>query len=205
MRKPLPKLMAIADPSDHNEDFLDHIEIALGAGVRLIQFRAKHLSANQQWALGAEVAALCAAFGALMVVNDRCDVARAVAADGVHLPAHGLPVDAARRTVTDRLVGVSCHSTSDVILAEEDGADYVTLSPIFESASKPGYGPALGLEVLRVTAEASTIPIYALGGINPLRATESLSAGAYGVALMSGVFGGEIDKNVQKLLDVLHA
>jgi thiamine-phosphate pyrophosphorylase len=203
MRKPLPKLMAIADPSEQNEDFLDNIEIALGAGVRLVQFRAKHLSADQQWNLGAEVAALCAAFGALMIVNDRCDVARAVAADGVHLPAHGLPVDAARRTVTDRLVGVSCHSTAEVILAEEDGADYVTLSPVFESASKPGYGPPLGLDVLRVTARASVIPIYALGGIDPLRATDCLNAGAYGIALMSGVFSGEIDRNVHKLLDVL--
>jgi len=204
MRKPLPKLMAIADPSEQDEHFLDHIELALGAGVRLIQFRAKHLTARQQWNLGREVAALCAAFGALLLVNDRCDVAIAVDADGMHLPAHGLPVYVARRTQADWAVGVSCHSVADVLQAGEDGADYVTLSPIFESASKPGYGPALGLNVLRAAAAESPIPIYALGGMNPAHATESLKAGAYGIAVMSGVFSGEIDSNVQKLLGALH-
>lgn len=205
MRRPLPKLMAIADPSGQDEDFLDHIELALGAGVRLIQFRAKHLNANQQWNLGREVAALCAAFGALLFVNDRCDVGLAVDADGVHLPAQGLPVYVARRTQPDWCVGVSCHSVADVIQAEDDGANYVTLSPIFESSSKPGYGPALGLGVLSDAAAASTIPIFALGGLNTVRAKESLLAGAYGVALMSGVFSGEIDKNVRKLLEVLYS
>jgi thiamine-phosphate pyrophosphorylase len=123
MRKPLPKLMAIADPSEQGEQFLDNIELALGAGVRLIQFRAKHLSANQQWDLGREVAALCAAFGAQLLVNDRCDVAVAVDADGVHLPAHGLPVYVARRTLPDGFMGVSCHCVEDVIQAQDAGAD----------------------------------------------------------------------------------
>lgn len=201
----LPKLMAIADPSAQDEHFLDSIETALGAGARLIQFRAKHLSAKQQWELGREVAALCAAYGAQMLVNDRCDVAIALDADGVHLPSHGLPVYVARRTGPDWAVGMSCHSIEDVIQAEEDGADYVTLSPIFESASKPGYGPAIGIDGLKAAVLATNIPIYALGGIDPTRVRACLEAGAFGVAVMGGVFGGEIDKNVSKLLEVLHS
>src|SRR5687767_12998828 len=88
--------------------------------------------------------------GPKIIVNTRADVALVVGAQGVHLPAGSIPPSRLRTlTGPDFLIGVSCHSLVDVVRAEEEGAGYVYLSPIFESPSKPGYGPALGLDLLR--------------------------------------------------------
>ena len=203
MIESLPNWMVIADPSAVDSPFLDAVEAVLAGGVTLIQFRAKHLAASEQWKLGRAVAELCAAYRAKLHVNDRADLAYVLGADGVHLPANGLPVEAARRLLPDGLIGVSCHSIADVIEATEDGADYVTLSPIFETSSKPGYGPALGCHKLTTSTKAATIPVYALGGITPERVDECLTRGAHGIATMGGVLRGDISKNVQDFLRVL--
>lgn len=188
----LPRLYVIADPSacivpDDRVSFLETLEETLAGGARLVQFRAKHLSPAQQWEFGKEVSAMCSAYAAHLIVNDRADLALALDADGVHLPANGLPVAVARRLMEWRKVGVSCHSVADVITAEEEGAHFVTLSPIFSSTSKPGYGPALDLHNLKTAANLVKIPIFALGGISPETTASCRSVGAYGVASMSGI------------------
>ncbi|QDG52034.1 thiamine phosphate synthase [Persicimonas caeni] len=89
------------------------------------------------------------------------------------------------------IIGVSTHSLAEAKAAEQSGADFVTLSPIFETASKPGYGPALGLDELARVCKAIDIPVYALAGITPERVEACLDAGAYGVAVMGGVMRAE--------------
>jgi thiamine-phosphate pyrophosphorylase len=202
--KPLPRLIAIADATSPQPEavhaLLDGIETALGEGVQTLLLRAKTLSPRDQWEIGRRVAGLCAAYNATLLISDRADLARALGADGVHLPANGLPVDVARRTLTDHIVGVSCHSVADVLKAEEDGADYVFLSPIFVSASKPEYGPPLGTEVLADACRKTSRPVFALGGVTPGNAGACVDAGARGVAVMSGIFSGDVVANVQKLM-----
>lgn len=183
----LHRLYLVADVSGTNEaddaaSYLDRVSSALAEGIRLVQFRAKQFPAAVQWELGAKVSALCAAYNATMIVNDRADLALALDAAGVHLPATGMPISAARRLMEWRFVGVSCHSVAEAIRAEEDGADYVTLSPIFLTDSKPGYGPPLGLHQLKTAAHALTIPVFALGGITKANQEDCLDAGAWGVA-----------------------
>jgi thiamine-phosphate pyrophosphorylase len=121
----------------------------------------------------------------LLLVNDRVDVARVVGSRGVHLPAGGLPVADARRILGPRaLIGRSAHSAEEARRAQAEGADYVFLGPIWETASHPGRKP-LGPEALAQCAPARVI---AIGGITAERAPVCREAGAYGVAVITAVW-----------------
>jgi len=121
--------------------------------------------------------------GTRVVVNDRVDVALATGADGVHLAGHSMPVQVVRHFVSSAfLIGVSCHSLEEAMAAESGGADYLVLGPVFETPSKLGYGPPLGLEKLRNVTSRIRIPVLALGGITVDRVRPCLEAGASGIA-----------------------
>lgn len=130
--------------------------------------------------------------GPKVIVNNRLDVALAAGAQGVHLPSGSIPPVRLRAlTGLDFLIGVSCHSLLDAIRAEEEGAGYVFLSPIFASPSKPGYGPVLGLDVLHEICRRVRIPVLALGGVDERRAAECVAAGAAGFASISAFAASE--------------
>ncbi|MGD0012490.1 MAG: thiamine phosphate synthase [Terriglobia bacterium] len=156
------------------------------AGVDIVQVREKDLTSRELIALVEE--ALSASRepgmgGARVVVNDRVDVALAGGADGAHLAAHSMPVQVVRRFVPRAFViGVSCHSLGEAMAAESGGADYLVLGPVFETPSKLGYGPPLGLEKLRNVTSRIRIPVLALGGITVDRIRPCLEAGASGIA-----------------------
>jgi thiamine-phosphate diphosphorylase len=149
----------------------------------VVQLRAKGLDAGE---LLKRALRLMSQFHGTLLINDRVDVCLAAGAAGVHLPGNRIaPIRLKRRFGERLIVGVSCHSADDVARAADEGADYVYLSPIFESASKPGYGPVLGVALLEEAVRRVTIPVIALGGVT--RANESLcvDAGAAGIAGIS--------------------
>jgi thiamine-phosphate pyrophosphorylase len=154
--------------------------------VDIVQIREKDLTSRELIALVEE--ALRATRepgreGARLVVNDRVDVALAVGADGVHLAANSMPVEVVRRlALPPFVIGVSCHCLGDAMAAESGGADYLVLGPVFETPSKLGYGPPLGLEELRNVTSRIRIPVLALGGITVERIRPCLEAGASGIA-----------------------
>jgi len=175
------------------------------AGVDIVQVREKDLSSRElmalvQEALTLKVGASGAGPGASavrpylvaredggtrtrVVVNDRVDVALAAGADGVHLAAQSMPAQVVRRFVPPAfLIGVSCHSLEEAMAAESGGADYLVLGPVFETPSKLGHGPPLGLEKLREVTSRIRIPVLALGGISVDRVRPCLEAGASGIA-----------------------
>ncbi|MBA2664889.1 MAG: thiamine phosphate synthase [Bradymonadaceae bacterium] len=168
------------------------VQAAAMAGARMFGLRDKGVSSAEAMQLGHEVAGLAAAFGGLLLVNDRADLALELAADGVHRPSSGLTFDALRRLLGQHaLIGASAHSLDEARAAQQAGASFVTLSPIFESASKPGYGPTLGLEELARVADELAIPIYALGGVRVEDVGDCLAAGAFGVAVMGGIMAAQ--------------
>jgi thiamine-phosphate pyrophosphorylase len=148
------------------------------------QLRAKHLAARPLYALARQ--ALLLAPDKKVIVNSRLDVALAARAHGVHLPAHN-PAPSRLRPITPPgfLIGVSCHTLDELRQAEDEGADYLFFSPIFEPFSKPGYHRGLGLEALREACAAVNIPLFALGGITLENAPHCEEAGAAGVAGIS--------------------
>ncbi len=128
--------------------------------------------------------------GPRILVNGRVDVALAAGAAGVHLPAGSVEPWRWRAWVgAGFLIGVSCHSVTDVVRAEAEGADYVYLSPVYASPSKPGYGPAIGLAVLGEACRRVRIPVLALGGVDEERGEECVRAGAAGFASISAFSG----------------
>ena len=167
---------------------IDVVSELLDAGVTAIQLREKDLSDANLIQLGRPIAELCRNYKATLFINTNTHVVLETGAAGVHLPANAESVEVIKAQTEDNLyVGCSVHSLEAAQKRETEGADFVTYSPIYPTASKPGYGPAVGVKCLVRVTEVIKIPVFALGGITPDRVAECLAAGAFGVAVMSGV------------------
>lgn len=180
----------VADPEQTDRDFLALIDDALAGGVTALQLRAKRMGGRALYEFGLEMRERCRAAGALFFVNDRVDVALAVAADGVHVGVHDLPLVETRSLVGDAmLVGYSPLDLSDIDTARRDGADYVGLGPVFATGSKADAQPPLGLDGLAAQAAAAGMPTVAIGGITIATAGDVVRAGVDGVAVISAIQG----------------
>jgi len=170
---------------------LSHTEIARQAllgGADAIQLRDKTRPARELYGAASEIRALPEQAKALFIVNDRIDIALAAGADGVHLGQDDLPLPAARRIAPEGfLIGISAGSVGEALRAERDGADYIALSPVFTTGSKPDAGPGSGLAVLRNIRSAVSLPIVGIGGIHRGNVREVVLAGADGIAVISAV------------------
>lgn len=179
------------------------VEEALKGGVRFVQLREKDLSTRELLPLAQDLRRLTAKVSARLLINDRIDICLAVNADGVHLRSNSLPTHIARRILGDsKLIGVSTHSLEEAQQAQAEGADFITLGPIYETPSKADYGPPLGLEILKTVHRRIKIPILALGGIRQERIPEVLDAGANGIALISAIFTAENPR--QSAIDLIN-
>ncbi|MGO8918345.1 MAG: thiamine phosphate synthase [Stellaceae bacterium] len=162
-------------------------EAVFAGGGRWLSLREKDLDPAARAALLARLVALGRRYGAVVTVHEDVAAAIAAGAAGVHLAA-GISPGAARLALgTGALIGCSAHAEAELAPLAAAGADYATLSPIFASASKPGYGPVLGCERLAGAAAATRLGIIALGGVGAGNAAACIAAGAAGVAVMGGV------------------
>jgi len=167
---------------------VDIVRAALEGGVRLIQLREKEMPVPQLVDLAGAVRELTAGAGALMIVNDRVDVALAVGADGVHLGQDDFPVDAARRVAPDLIIGASTHSVDEARRAEAEGASYINIGPIYPTGTKPDWtGGYVGLEGLKAISSAVRGPFTVMGGIKRRHIPELVAAGARTIALVTAV------------------
>ena len=161
---------------------------ALRGGLRAVQLREKDLSGCQLFEMANELRSMTRMSGAKLLINDRIDIAQAVGADGVHLGKAGIPVAIARRLLgSDMLIGYSAHGVEEALQAEQDGADFVTIGPVYATPSKAAFGEPVGLVPLAEAARSLKIPVFALGGVKKMSIPEVLSAGAHGVALISAI------------------
>ncbi len=175
----------VRTPSDEVAALERWLDEAIGR-VDLIQIREPDLEAGRLWQLTRRIVARARGSGTAVVVNERADVARAADADGVHLRASSAPVGRVRAVGPPGwLIGRSVHGVEEVNAAAE--ADYLIFGTIYPSASKPAGAPVQGLDQLREVTAAATMPVLAVGGIDPARAGQSRRAGAAGVAAI-GLF-----------------
>jgi thiamine-phosphate pyrophosphorylase len=126
-------------------------------------------------------------WNARLTVHGGVPTAVASGADGVHLAAGGDVIGARTALGPGARVGLSIHSVAEVRALDPNFVDYAIVGPVFETASKPGYGPALGPEGIRAIAAASRVPVIAIGGITPERVAEVMAAGAAAIAVMGSV------------------
>ena len=179
----------------------------VAAGLPAVQVREKDLSAADLAALCRQLRGPTRESGALLIVNDRADVALAVGADAVQRTYASLSVAEIRTVVEKRLsICASVHSREDALSAEAEGADWIVFGPVYDTASKRRYGPPQGLAKLEAVARAVRIPVIAIGGITPERVHEVRAAGAHGVAAVSAILAADSPADATRsFLDALHA
>ena len=202
----LPRLYLLTDRHNTSQRPLTTvISQAAEAGLRLIQIREKDLDTRQTIELIHTLKPLITQYDGKVLLNDRIDLAIALDADGVHLRSNSLPLPLARRMMgKDKLIGISTHSVTDVQKAEDEGADFVVLGPIYDTPSKQIYGSPLGLDVLEAACRTCRLPIFAIGGMKPQHVRDVISSGAYGIAVISSILQAtDIPSRTQQLLSQL--
>jgi thiamine-phosphate pyrophosphorylase len=185
----LSGLYVILDPSVCPDRPLhDVLKLSVTAGARIFQYRNKTASMKEAYAEALVLRKASAELGVVFIVNDRCDLAMAVDADGVHLGQGDLPLDLARKVMgPDKLIGISTHNADQVSAASAGQPDYLGFGPIVKPGSKQDHDPVVGIEGLRTVRPLTTFPFFAIGGITIDQVGEVIRAGATGVAVISAV------------------
>jgi thiamine-phosphate pyrophosphorylase len=185
----LSGLYIILDPSVcPARPLVEVLTSAAEAGASLFQYRNKTASMQEAYVEALALRQVAAKAGVLFIINDRCDLALAVDADGVHLGQGDLPLDLARNVLgPDKLIGISTHNPDQVREATAGKPDYLGFGPIFKPSSKQDHDPVVGLEGLRAMRSLTSLPVFAIGGIQIDQAGEVMRAGAHGVAIITAI------------------
>ncbi len=197
------RVYLVTDPGLAGErGVYETVRQALNAGVRAVQLRDKEASTRSLLRQAAGMREICAAAGALFLVNDRVDVAAACKADGVHLGQDDMPIEDARRILgSEALIGVSVRTPAEMEEAGRKGAAYAAANMIFATPTKTDLPGPLGIDALPALRSASAcLPLLAIGGIHAGNAVEVIRAGADGVAVVSAIMAaGDVAKACQDL------
>ncbi len=180
-------------------------EKAVAGGADVIQLRDKEMTGRELFITACEIRDITRTAGALFIVNDRIDIAIASGADGVHLGQDDLPLYNARQlTPDDFIIGISVGSVTEAFDAEAGGADYVAVSPVFGTGTKPDAGPGHGTPLITAIKQNISIPVIGIGGIQKENVSEVLVSGADGVAVISAVIcSDDIVKAAQDLKSLI--
>lgn len=193
---------AMVDPAGGHEP-VALAETLLDAGARIMQLRLKDAPGRDFLAAARAIAEMCRKRGAILIVNDRVDIAILANAHGVHLGQEDLPLEAARRILTSNenmMIGISTHNLEQARAAENGGADYIGFGAIYSGGLK-NVAAGQGLDQLRKIRAAVKIPIVAIGGITEARVTETLAAGADAVAIITDIVNApDISAKVRAIL-----
>ncbi len=184
-------LYVITDP--RAQRFRSHLKVlseAVRGGASIVQLRDKEKADSELIAEGKAIRGVCDQFGALLIVNERIEVAEAIGADGIHIGQEDIPVREARGRIGKKLLGVSTHNLEQARRAEQEGADYIGVGPIFKTPTKPDY-PPVGISLVKEVRNHLSIPFVAIGGIDLSNAAQVLEAGADGLAVVRAVVAQE--------------
>jgi thiamine-phosphate pyrophosphorylase len=204
VRVPRPPLLVITDRTQAHAPLDDVLAAAFAAGCRWASVREKDLSSVDQVALAQSLLRVARDWDATLTLHGDPKLAQAAALDGVHLAA-GSDAAAARDLLgRDALIGISLHTVAEAETLHPSVVDYAIAGPAYATASKPDYGPVLGMLGIGRIADVTKVPIIALGGITPAAVAELHVAGAAGVAVMGGVMRaldprGEVKRLLQAL------
>jgi len=187
--KRLPKLYAITDRGLSNGTHEEIVRSMLEGGARLIQLRDKEGSSREMLDAARKCLELTRPAGALLIINDRVDVALTTGADGVHLGQDDIDVEEAREILGDqKIIGISTHTLEQYRAALETSADYIAVGPVYPTTTKANPDEVIGLDMVRAARELADRPLVAIGGITHERAQEVLAAGADCIAVISALY-----------------
>lgn len=181
-------LYLVTSPVDN---FFTVVESALKGGLKLVQYRHKDQDDLIKLKEAYKLKQLCNNYNALLIINDRIDIALAVNADGIHLGQTDCPVGLARQILgTGKIIGKSTTNPQEMAKAMSDGADYIGVGPVYETPTKAGK-KAAGLEYVRYAQANATIPWFAIGGIDCNNIRDVIKAGATRVAVVRAIMAAE--------------
>jgi thiamine-phosphate pyrophosphorylase len=188
---PDPPLLVVSDRRQATRSLEELAAVAFAGGCRWFSLREKDLSREVQTSLALRIQTIGLRYGATVILHGDPETAEAAALDGVHLGANG-DARAARALLGPKaLIGQSVHTPEEARTAPAEALDYVIAGPAFLTASKPGYGPALGPEGLAAIVAVTTLPVIAIGGIEAETVAICRKAGVAGIAVMGGVMRAE--------------
>lgn len=188
-------------PLSRGRSTVEIVRAAVAGGVTCVQLREKACETREFLQEAEQLLPLLREHRIPLIINDRIDVALAIAADGVHLGQSDMPISMARKICGDSLIiGISAESTDDAVRAEKEGADYLGVSPVFATPTKKDTAPPLGLEGVAQIRELVDIPIVGIGGINHRNAQSVIQAGADGVAVVSAIVSADEPESAARRL-----
>jgi thiamine-phosphate pyrophosphorylase len=167
---------------------LEVIQAAIDGGVTLVQLREKALPTRDFYIEALGIRGYLRSRGIPLIINDRIDIALAVDADGVHIGQEDMPLEVARQILgPDKIIGVSVFTPDEARAAEAEGADYLGLSPIFVTSTKPELTKQIGIAGIAPIRAAVRIPLIGIGSMNASNAYDAIRAGLDGMAVVSGI------------------
>jgi thiamine-phosphate pyrophosphorylase len=183
----------------------DILREAAAQGIRLFQYRDKRATMRDAYLIARALRQAATEVGSLLIVNDRCDLAMAVDADGVHLGQEDLPIAYARRLLgPGKIIGLSTHTMPQVREAVSAQPDYIGFGPVFSTSTKADHDPVVGLEGLRAARALTTLPMFAIGGITAESSRRVMEAGADGVAVISAILkAADLESAIKKFQQAL--
>ena len=184
----LPRLFIVSSGKENTDNgilLLNQLNLLPRSLPCMIQIREKKLETKELLTLSLKARAIELPEGSLLLMNERADIALAAGLDGVHLPENACSAETLRTFAPGLIYGCSVHSKSAMLIAEESGSDYLLFGPVFDTPSKRKYGAPQGLEKLGELCRATSLPVFALGGITPQNAAHCMAEGAYGIAGLS--------------------
>jgi thiamine-phosphate pyrophosphorylase len=184
LKKNSPALYVILDAATlARRNFLSVSRSIISARPALVQLRDKQGEAAAILKTTLKLRDLCRANRVKFIINDRLDLVLLADCDGVHLGQGDIPVKLARKLLgRKKLIGVSCHSLSQALSAQRQGADYISIGPVFPTPTKPEYKP-VGLQLVSQARKKIRIPFFAIGDVRLSNLTKILSAGARNIAV----------------------
>jgi thiamine-phosphate pyrophosphorylase len=171
------------------------ISAALSAGIRLIQLREKNLDEQNLLALAKEARSLTSRANALLIINDNLEIALASNADGVHLGRDDLPLAKARQQAPDLIIGASTHSVAEAVQAQQQGASYINIGPVFPTQTKTWTSEFLGLQGIKEISQAVSIPFTVMGGIKKEHIPSLIAAGTHTIAVITAITADDDPKS----------
>ncbi len=196
-------LYFITDSGLSANGVVEDVRLALRAGCRAIQYREKMLPDKKMLKVALELKSLCAG-KADFIVNDRLGVALACGADGLHLGQGDIAIGAAREKMPGAIIGISAHSLSQAIAAQDAGASYIGIGPVFATETKKDAGAPLGTAAISDAQGKIRIPIVAIGGISNQNVAEVINAGAGSAAMISAIIcGGKVYENAKAAISAI--
>lgn len=196
-------LYAVTNGKEQGKALIEQIREALDGGITLLQLREKGISEEDFVEKAKEILPLCKEKGVKLIINDSVMVAKKSGADGVHLGLEDGGIKEAREILGEAaIIGATAHNLKEALEAEKEGADYLGSGAAFGSLTKADAKPIDLNEYNKIT-EVVKIPVVAIGGIELDNVSELYGRGLAGVAVVSGIFSGDVSLKTKKLKDKL--